>query len=95
MSWHRFETEEEMKTASKDYDVYRWMARQHWIYGKKSAFVGPGWYWQETGQQRCPRGCCYDSFIDFTPASTRVEEIKEQMRELAEEIRQAREYDKQ
>lgn len=46
MSWEKFETEEKMKEKAADW--YNRIQDLNW--------VGPGWYWVVTRQQKCPRG---------------------------------------
>lgn len=51
---------------------------------------GPGWYYRETYHQRCPRNCCDEYVVVLTPARLRLQEVKEGMGELANELREAR-----
>lgn len=56
----------------------------------KLNWQGRGWYYVTEYSQRCPRGCCYDSVLEFRSAEERVNEVKEGMKELAEELKDAR-----
>ena len=48
-----------------------------------------GWYFITNYQQKCPRGCCYDSVIEFTHKSDRMNAIRKEMRNLAGLLRSA------
>jgi hypothetical protein len=56
----------------------------------KINWAGPGWYYTATYSQRCPRGCCYDDVLDIEPASERVAELEEAIRELNDELETAK-----
>lgn len=65
--WKKFNDKEEMRL---DADGYR-VKRLNWI--------EPGYYFVTTGYQPCPRGCCEESFIEYTYREDREREIKEFM----------------
>lgn len=44
MSWEKFETEDQLKKKAEHYRI------------KDLNWIGPGWYWVVTRQQKCPRG---------------------------------------
>jgi hypothetical protein len=54
------------------------------------AWTGDGHYYVRTYSQRCPKGCCYDSVIELTTPEDEATEIKDQMKELAARLREAR-----
>lgn len=50
----------------------------------------PGNYYVETWSQKCPRGCCYDDCIRIIFSANRIIEIKEKIKELAEDLKHAK-----
>jgi hypothetical protein len=58
---------------------------------REGEFVGPGRYLLLAYEQPCPRGCCYDFVRELIPAVQVVDEVREEMRELAGVLRKARE----
>lgn len=54
-------------------------------------FDGAGWYLKEIYSKRCPRGCCYDNCVRWTPAQQVVESIKEEMKLVCERLKEAKE----
>lgn len=52
---------------------------------------GPGWYLQKTYSKLCPRGCCYDNCIEWSPAKEVVESIKEEMILVCKRLKEAKE----
>lgn len=56
-------------------------------------YTKSGWYYIETYDQPCPRGCCRDNVIRIIPAETRVKEIQDEMKELSYSLKEARSYD--
>lgn len=65
-----------------------------WAYGARikriSSWKGPGWYNCSQYTQRCSRGCCDDNVVQIDTPQERIDDIKELMRELAEELKFAR-----
>jgi len=57
---------------------------------RKGDYVGPGRYLLLTYEQPCPRGCCYDYVRELISASQVMDEVREEMRELAGVLRRAR-----
>jgi hypothetical protein len=53
-------------------------------------YLGPGRYMVLSYQQRCPRNCCDDSVHEVIPAANVVDMVKDEMRELADLLREAR-----
>jgi len=53
-------------------------------------YEGPGRYLLLSYQQKCPRGCCYDSVYEVLSADDVIKESKEQMREYADLLKQAK-----
>lgn len=58
---------------------------------KKGCYQGLGWYLELCYSQLCPRGCCYDQVIELITANEQVEYIKDKMRDLAWDLKTARE----
>jgi hypothetical protein len=40
-----------------------------------SIWDGPGWYYTEEKDQRCPGGCCYDPYISIFPIRLMVDKL--------------------
>ena len=78
-NWVFLQTEEEFKSQFKDARV------------KVGKWQGSGNYYRTSYTQKCPRGCCYDYVIELTSATDQISIIKEEMRELASALREARE----
>jgi hypothetical protein len=78
MTWQHFETEKAARDHCQSFRVHK-------VY-----WTVPGWYYIKTYTQRCPRNCCDDNVIKITHASDRVKEVKEEIRELADELRTAK-----
>jgi hypothetical protein len=65
---------------------------------QRGKYTGPGRYLLLRYQQRCPRklsrhslpNCCYDGVFEVLSSQEVVDELKEQMRELAELLKKAR-----
>lgn len=57
---------------------------------QKGTYTGPGRYMVLSYEQRCPRGCCYDSVHEVVSASTIVEEVRQEITNLASILREAR-----
>ena len=57
---------------------------------RKGDYVGPGRYLLLVYEQPCPRGCCDDLVRELIPAGQVVDEVREEMRELAGVLRRAR-----
>ena len=57
---------------------------------RKGEWRGPGWYYVTHYSQKCPRGCCYDAVCEITFAENRAEEIRCAMRDLAQELSDAK-----
>lgn len=55
-------------------------------------FIGSGWYILLSYNQPCPRGCCRDSVSELIPNNDGILEIKEEMTELANVLKKARQY---
>lgn len=45
-------------------------------------YKGAGWYLVVSYQQKCPRGCCYDTVCKTIPANEVVEMIEEEIEKL-------------
>lgn len=78
----KFETEEQLREeASKPYfsrvQIINW--------------DGPGWYYIFRYSQPCPRGCCYDSVFEAVHASKQAKELASEIKDLASELKRARE----
>lgn len=58
---------------------------------QKGKYCGPGKYLELTYYQRCPRNCCDDFVREVLPASTVIDEIKNEMRTLADFLKSAKE----
>lgn len=54
-------------------------------------FEGEGWYLRETYTKRCPRNCCDDYCVKWTPAKEVVVDIKEEMKLVCERLKEAKE----
>jgi hypothetical protein len=57
---------------------------------KKGDWWGAGWYYVTKYSQRCPRNCCYDAVVETMTAAWRVDEVRDAMRELAEQLKDAK-----
>jgi hypothetical protein len=57
---------------------------------RKGDFVGAGRYLLLSYEQPCPRGCCYDFVRELIPAGQVVDEVREEMRDLASILRKAK-----
>ena len=55
---------------------------------------GPGWYYIFKYDQPCPRGCCRDNVFEAKSAKAWAIEIAEQMKQLAYQLKEARELEK-
>ncbi len=53
-------------------------------------WTGPNVYFIKNESRRCPRGCCYDSWMVARPVEERIEVIKEEMVALATKLKEAR-----
>jgi hypothetical protein len=62
----------------------------HFARVQKGAWAGPGKYMLLSYEQRCPRGCCYDSVYEVLSAADVADDAKDQMRDLAGILKQAR-----
>jgi hypothetical protein len=80
--WVHFASLEEARVASEKPHHYR-VRKIHW--------EGPGWYYITKYEQRCPRNCCYDDVIKMVSAKARSDEVADEIRELAGQLREARE----
>lgn len=72
-------TEEELRQKAKGFRVV------------KVDWDGPGWYFIYHYSQPCPRGCCFDQVFEAQSASDRANEIQSKMRELASNLKEAKE----
>jgi hypothetical protein len=78
-NWHYFLTESEAdEFGRREADI------------RRCEWHGPGWYWAEYSTQRCPRNCCYDSVVTLEYATKRTQTIRDEMRELAEKLKEAK-----
>jgi hypothetical protein len=59
----------------------------------KGNYNGPGKYLLLEYQEKCPRGCCYDDVVELMSTSDVIYEVKEEMKDLANLLRTAREKD--
>lgn len=75
------ENEEELREKAKGFRVV------------KIDWNGPGWYFIYHYSQPCPRGCCHDDVFEAQSASARACEIQDEMRSLADDLREARELE--
>lgn len=57
---------------------------------QKGEWEGPGKYLRMSYQQKCPRGCCYDSVNKVLSANDVASAVKEEMRALAQILKEAR-----
>jgi hypothetical protein len=80
MSWQKITSEQEMNKLVVGCRVNR------------TEFSKPGWYYIEYSTQRCPRGCCYDDVIESMTPDEYISMVSEKMRDLAYELKQAKEY---
>lgn len=53
-------------------------------------YRGPDRYYILEYQQQCPRGCCYDDVVEILSSYEVIQEVKEEMLELAEILRNAK-----
>lgn len=53
-------------------------------------FVGPGKYLVLQYQQRCPRNCCYDSVVEVLTSQEVIDQVKSEIIDLANLLREAR-----
>jgi hypothetical protein len=88
-TWFKVESEAQhknLKACGKlEYDSF-WTSRV-----QIGTYDGPGWYKVLSYQQKCPRGCCYDSVHEVIPAADVENEIKDEMKELAWLLKEVRE----
>jgi hypothetical protein len=86
--WFKVDSEvqhKNLKTCGKlEYDSF-WTSRV-----QIGTYSGPGWYMVLSYQQKCPRGCCYDSVHEVIPASEVADEVRDEIRELASMLKEAR-----
>lgn len=54
-------------------------------------WVGPGKYMLMSYTQRCPRNCCDDSVFEVLTVNEVIELVRDEMRELAYVLKQAKE----
>lgn len=79
----RFETKAELDAKARGARVTR------------TKWCGPGMYYIKEYKQPCPRGCCYDDvFESYTPSEV-IDEVVDQMRDLAYQLRTARKDQKE
>lgn len=57
----------------------------------KVRWIGPGAYVLFTYPQLCPRGCCYDDVYEAIPVEQWINLITDNMKELAFDLKEARE----
>lgn len=57
---------------------------------RKGKFIGPGKYLVLQYQQRCPRNCCYDDVVEVLTAKEVIDEVKSEIIDLANLLREAR-----
>lgn len=57
---------------------------------QKGTWEGPGRYMLLTYQQSCPRGCCMDDVCELIPAADVARLVREEIRELAAVLKQAK-----
>lgn len=56
----------------------------------RSQWTGPATYRVTTKQVRCPRNCCYDTVLILESAEDRAAALRQQIRELAQELVEVR-----
>lgn len=61
-----------------------------WANVQRGDFGGPGKYLLICYYQRCPRNCCDDLVRELLPASEVATAVREEMRELAQLLKEAR-----
>jgi hypothetical protein len=57
-------------------------------------YEGPGWYMLLSYAQRCPRNCCDDTVHEVVPAADVAQAAADDMRSLAQVLKDAREKSK-
>ena len=71
-------TEEELQEKAEDFRVV------------KINWDGPGWYFIYHYSQPCPRGCCHDEVFEAQSAADRAYDIQSKMKDLADDLKEAR-----
>ncbi len=56
----------------------------------KDVWKGDDNYYLREYTQRCPKGCCYDNVFELSSVEEEISELKEQMRDLANRLKEAR-----
>ena len=84
--WVNANTEVELRTRiSSNYDGW------HSDY-KEVTWTEPGYYYLETVNKYCDRGCCKQYGVKAVPASFRAIELQEEIDKLEQALREARAF---
>jgi hypothetical protein len=75
------ETEQELKDAA---------SKPYFCRVQKINWDGPGWYYIFRYSQRCPRNCCDDDVFEAISAKKRAEDLADEIRKLASQLRDVR-----